>query len=200
MITQEHSQYMSLRRSRCQLSHTVDGFCQQGHQRAAQWRAFLATWLSWGRSVQWQARSERCTPSRASWPGTLHCDSPGDSTRHPGDTKTMFETSPCSCVLQRDTDKPQKSDILWTAAVWHCCPGSRTWGHGGSDLCSRNCRSPAQWTAHSELCCEPGSSEKSQLGNDVRYVWCGPSVFHLCCVTTELGLCSENKTANKWMG
>lgn len=79
-----------LQRSQCRLSHTGDGFCLRGRRRAAQWRVSPATWLSWGQSVQQQAMLERCTPSRASWPGTLRCDSQEDSTRHPGDVQRMF--------------------------------------------------------------------------------------------------------------
>lgn len=41
-----------LPRSRCQWSHTGDGFCQRDHRRGAQWRASPETWLSWGQSVQ----------------------------------------------------------------------------------------------------------------------------------------------------
>lgn len=79
-----------LQRSQCRLSHTGDGFCLRGRRRAAQWRVSPATWQSWGQSVRQQAMSERCTPSHASWPGTLRCDSQEDSTGHPGDAQTMF--------------------------------------------------------------------------------------------------------------
>lgn len=154
-----------LQRSRCQWSHTGDGFCLRGHRRAARWRASLETWLSWGQSAQRRAMSEQCTPSRANWPGTLHCDSPEDSTRHPGDKQRRFEiwilehclVSVSFYVVEHNTDVPERTVILWTAAVWHCCcPGWETLAHGGSDLCSRNCRFPVQWTTHFELCCEPG--------------------------------------------
>ena len=67
-------------------------------------------------------------------------------------------------ALEQSQKEPEKTVLLWIAAVWHCCClGSRTQGRGGSDLGSRNCRSPVQWTTHFELCCVPGNIKLSVM-------------------------------------
>lgn len=131
-----------LQRSRHRWSHTGDEFCLQGHRRAAQWRASLETWLSWGQSVQWRAMWQRCSPSRVNWPGTLHCDSPGDSTRHPGDMrrklmKTIWNRSAWKgntlflCCRARPRDAGEDCHTLNCCCVTAPFSGlrnSRTWG------------------------------------------------------------------------
>lgn len=52
MIVFDYHEFVKLllvffsQRSRCRWSHTGDGFCLQGRQRAEQWRASPETWLS----------------------------------------------------------------------------------------------------------------------------------------------------------
>lgn len=124
-----------LQRSRCRSSRTGDGFCQQGHQRAAQWKAFPETWLSWVQSVQWQAMSEKCTPSRANWPGTLHCDSPEDSTRHPRDMQRTYTTLFSFCELlclrawhRRATENCHTLNCCCVTLLLSGFRNSSTWG------------------------------------------------------------------------